>query len=208
MIKFNSFLMTAAILLVAISSAGQVIGKFTDARDNRTYKMVTIGTQTWMAENLAFKANSGCWAYDNDEYDYVKDYGYLYDWTTAKKVCPAGWHLPTDKEWLALIAYLGSGSIAAGKLKETMVFHWKAPNTKATNESRFSAFPGGLFDSSEKGGFGNINESGFWWSATEVSSTEGNGYELDYDYQSKDSELGDFYVFSKKDGLSVRCIKD
>jgi uncharacterized protein (TIGR02145 family) len=82
-------------------------GQLTDKRDGKTYKTVKIGNQVWMAENLAFKPSSGnYWAYDDDNSNVAK-YGYLYDWETALDVCPAGWHLPSDKEWPVLTDYLG-----------------------------------------------------------------------------------------------------
>ena len=56
--------------------------------------------------------------YDNSENN-CKIYGGLYHWTTAKNVCPAGWHLPDKADWDLLINYLGGRQIAGGKLKET-----------------------------------------------------------------------------------------
>ena len=82
-------------------------GTFTDSRDGKTYKTVKIGNQIWMAENLAYKAEVGCYAYDDNEKK-VDVYGYLYNWKTAIQVCPDGWHLPNNEEWKELLDYLGS----------------------------------------------------------------------------------------------------
>ena len=86
---------------------------FTDERDGKTYKLVKIGKQVWMAENLADKANKGCWAYNQDTSN-VSKYGYLYNYETAKNVCPDGYHLPTKSEFETLLKnYGGSKDFAA-----------------------------------------------------------------------------------------------
>jgi uncharacterized protein (TIGR02145 family) len=115
--KNRSFLLTLAIVFIALSSLAQEAGTFTDPRDGKTYNTIKIGTQTWMAENLAYKAGNGCWAYD-DNPENVAKYGYLYYYETAKTVCPEGWHLPGDMEWNILVKYLGGDKVAGGKLKE------------------------------------------------------------------------------------------
>src|SRR5664279_319762 len=121
--KKKSLLMTIVILNIAVSLIGQVNDTFKDSRDGKIYRMVKIGTQTWMAENLAFKTENGCLAYDNNESN-VKSYGYLYNWETATKACPSGWHLPSEKEWAILTTWLGGDSLAHLKLLETGTMHW------------------------------------------------------------------------------------
>lgn len=141
--KTKSFLTTIVILAISFCLVAQPTGTFTDPRDGKVYKTVKIGTQTWMAENLDFKAESGCWAYNNDQNN-VKTYGYLYNWKTAKKVCPSGWHLPSKDEWSALLTYFGGEESAGDKLKEAGTVHWQKPVSAATNESGFTAIPGGF----------------------------------------------------------------
>ncbi len=180
-------------------SASLSYGLMTDNRTRKTYKTIKIGTQTWMAENLAFKASSGCWAYDNDESN-IDKYGYLYNWETAKKVCPSGWHLPSDAEWTKLTNYLGGEDVAGGKLKSKI--GWKSPGTGATNSSGFSALPGGnRFD--YDGTFNYVGRNGYWWSTTEDSSN--NAYNRYLNYDNADAYR---YLFNKSNGFSVRCIRD
>ena len=198
-------------------------GSFKDQRDGKTYKTAKIGTQTWMAENLAFKAVSGCWAYD-DEPANVTTYGYLYNWETTKKVCPAGWHPPSYQEWATLNKYLAPDSVAGGKLKEAGTAHWKNSNTRATNETGFTALPGG--QRGEDGSYTQLGFAGSWWTTTDYLSTLGA--------QKPDPEMidqlkilaADFTIFNRDDdfkemnsylfsnianqtiGFSVRCIQN
>ncbi len=184
-------------------------GSFTDSRDDKTYKTVVIGTQTWMAENLAYKAGNGCLAYNNIESN-VKIYGYLYNWEVANKVCPAGWHLPSEKEWSVLTEYLGGDSAAHDKMKEVGTKHWKEPDTFVNNASGFTALPGGFFEYfsfGKKLKFGYMATYAYWWSST---TEPGENNYLNACFR----VIGDYYKNEKLDyatkerGSSVRCIKD
>ena len=191
--------------------------------DGNVYNTVTIGSQVWMAENLkTTKYNDGtaiplvtdstswsnlttpgyCW-YNNDEAGYKNVYGALYNWFTVNtgKLCPIGWHVPTDAEWTTLTDYLGGESVAGGKLKETGTTHWLSPNTGATNETGFTALPGGYRAGS--GYFNHVGSYGHWWSATEGSAGNAWGRYVGYD-NSNVYGLSD----SKQAGFSVRCVKD
>ncbi len=191
----------------------------TDA-DGNVYTSVTIGTQVWMIENLkTTKFNDGtdiplitdntawsnlttpayCW-YDNNDLTYKTDYGALYNWYAVNtgKLCPIGWHVPSIEEWITLIDYLGGYVIASGKLIETSTTHWQSPHTWVTNETNFTALPGGYRWSD--GTFSGINVEAYF-----LSSTADDGINLFI--ENGNSWIGEMTV-DNNNGLSIRCIKD
>ena len=174
-------------------------GTFTDVRDGKTYKTVQIGKQIWMAENLSYNPGNGSWAYDNNSSNEAI-YGRLYNWETAKTVCPSGWHLPSDSEWTQLTDYLGGEDIAGGKLKENGTSHWNPPNDGATNETGFTALPGGSY---YYGTFSYIGRYDTWWSATEL-----NPIYAWYRIMSFGSSSVLRYYSNEESGFSVRCLRD
>ena len=184
-----------------------VFNSFTDPRDGKVYKTVRIGDQDWMAENLAFKPDSGIYcAYDFDLSN-IETYGYLYDWETAMVVCPAGWHLPSIEEWNELKDYSG-GSLDAGReLKTTGTIEdgtglWHAPNICSDNRIGFSALPGGN-RISPHGNFEGQGSAGFWWSATERFA--GNAWSLVIN--NGIPHLANSYSYTDESN-SVRCVRD
>lgn len=179
---------------------------FKDSRDGRIYKTVSIDNRLWMAENLAFRPPGGnYWAYGNQKV-YAETYGYLYDWQAARDVCPAGWRLPTEAEWAELIEFLGGWNVAGGKLKasgttEAGTGLWQAPNTGASNETGFTALPGG--GRYHDGAFGSLGSYGIWWSDTELDATKALYLSLGYN-------RSDAYrsSYDKGYGFAVRCLKE
>jgi len=169
-------------------------GSFTDPRDGKVYKTVKIGRQTWMAENLNYEVE-GSKSYDNDPAN-AKKYGQLYDWETAIRVCPPGWHLPSDKEWQELVNFAGGDKVAGKKLKATSGWN---NNSNGTDDYGFAALPGSFCTSIGFGtGFGS---RGLWW-----SSTEGILFSW---YRYIDSEYNVIRSEEPKDSFfSVRCVKD
>ena len=175
----------------------KAISYFTDPRDMQTYRIVKIGSQIWMAENLNYAAiNSVC--YENDITN-AKKYGRLYDWNTAKKICPIGWHLPNNDEWQILINFAGSNSVAGNKLKAKE--DWNN-NGNGTDDYGFAALPGGLLNLNA-GGFIALGYKSVWWSDTEINSNKVSSKGIDHDGN---------HVFQGTEDkaymLSVRCIKD
>ncbi len=172
--------------------------EMTDERDNQTYKTIQIGTQTWMAENLNYETDNS-WCYDNDPGN-CNTYGRLYDWDTARKACPDGWHLPSDAEWTTLTDFLGGINVAGGKMKSTSNL-WDAPNTDATNESGWSGLPGGYRH--YVAGFSLLGRYGSWWSSSEGNA--GHAWSLTLGYYYGLVYRNDFV---KEFGFSVRCLRD
>jgi uncharacterized protein (TIGR02145 family) len=194
--------------------------------NGHTYSTIVLGNgQEWMAENLRTTsyANgdpipnkisdvswqnsvSGAWSHYQNNSQYDSTYGKLYNWyavADGRNICPTGWHVPLDAEWTALTTYLGGTSVAGGKMKSTGTRYWLGPNQNATNESGFSALPGGA--RADDGSFdhlilGPIRSAGTWWSGgAGVSRTR----KLRHD--SGGVGVGN-YAYTV--GFCVRCIKD
>jgi uncharacterized protein (TIGR02145 family) len=192
--------------------------------DGNVYYTVTIGTQTWMAENLKTtrygngdligttipatlditgeSAPEYQWAYDDNEGN-VLMYGRLYSWyavSDSRSISPVGWHVPSDVELATLISYLGSGS-AGAKIRETGTSHWSGPNSGATNETDFTALPSGMRYAN--GTFDEIGRYGNWWCSVEHSAAEANFFGVG-------SIEGYIYggYYTKANAYAVRCLKD
>ncbi len=154
--------------------------------------------------------------YNNNEGN-VATYGRLYNWYAvddSRNIAPEGWHVPTDEEWKQLEMYLGMsqaeadadaldwrGTDEGGKLKETGTTHWNSPNEGATNESGFTALPGGFRHHS--GNFGNMGYYAYFWSSTETSSSY--AWYRNLGYSGSQVYRSNYY---KQDGFSVRCVRD
>ncbi len=210
-----------SIIYPPIFSPGSTYGTMTDQEGN-TYKTITIGTQTWMAENLRStkyrngdlipEVENNSWmdldsgargTYNNStDISQIRVYGRLYNFFTivdSRNLAPTGWHVPTDAEWTVLSTYLGGESVAGGKLKETGTTHWMSPNVSANNTSGFTALPGGQMTHM----FTSFGEFGVFWTSTEIYTqnaygryVQGNSANVMRDYMNKTC------------GFSVRCVKD
>jgi len=195
--------------------------------DGNEYKTVVIGTQEWMVGNLkTTKFNDGteielitdgvtwanilssayCW-YDNDEIANKEDYGALYNWyaVNSRKLCPIGWHVPDYYDITDLINYLGGYDIAGGKLKEIGFTHWNEPNEGATNETGFTALPGGyrIGGYQTYGEFRSKQSAGYFWTLTPIGGTKHWYWVITGKIELKGSSTD-----VKRMGYSIRCIKD
>jgi uncharacterized protein (TIGR02145 family) len=171
----------------------------TDKRDNKKYKTVIMGTQTWMAENLNYN-EGGSKCYDNDESNCQK-YGRLYNWSTAMKACPNGWHLPSRDEWRKLVDFAGGGEIARRDLKAASGWN---NNGNGTDEFGFSALPSGSgISSGIKEAFRGVGRGGHWWSASRLGSNSAYHRCLDCIFGMDGSSRGIEFEF-----FSVRCLQD
>lgn len=198
----------------------------TDA-DGNVYETLVYGTQEVMKQNLKTSKycngdaienvtdfnlwsnlSTGAWCYYNNDVANNSVYGKLYNFYTvsdSRNVCPCDWHVPTEAEWDVLLNFLGgpgSAQNVGGKMKEAGFAHWQSPNLGATNESNFTALPGGgRFPFSN---FYNIGQYCDLWTSTVYDTN--NSYKRDLGYSgnvfSGSTNLG------KKSGISIRCMKN
>lgn len=197
--------------------------------DKNSYKVVRIGNQCWMADNLKSTHYSDgseieeTYAYNDDESN-VENYGRLYSWSAAMKgadesdkvpsgvqgACPEGWHLPSDAEWGVLEKRLGvptphlkrqgwDASEVGGRLKSREL--WEAPNDGATNDRKFSAVPSGSKNAA--GAFTGLKTHSFYWSSSMLFSLTTWGRGLS-------STNAGIYRFNDdpSSAFSIRCVKD
>jgi uncharacterized protein (TIGR02145 family) len=161
---------------------------YTDQRDGTKYKLIKIGKQIWMAENLAYKVETACWAYDDDNSN-VSKYGYLYNYETAKNVCPTtdGWRLPTKSDFDELLQNTGNNH---GERYTTLMKNGK---------SGFATLNSGWRNLNDT--YSHLGKYAAFVSATETD--EKNAWVLYFDGMNA-------YPFglTKGMGYSVRCIKD
>ena len=194
--------------------------------DGNIYNTVTIGTQTWIKENLkTTRYNNGVtipttslpvnndptilyqWAYDQDTNN-INTYGRLYTWNVASsndKVCPLGWKVPNNADWNTLKSFLGGDSIAGGKMKEIGITHWLATDSSVDNSSGFTGLGSG--SRGNPSGFNHLGTIGSFWSSTPFgtigSFPRGNVYSL----RSHNNTFASSVAVANN-GKAIRCIKD
>ena len=200
-----------------------VDGWMVDPRDKQIYRVVTIGEQTWMAENLNYKTeNSWCGGGSVENEGDCSKYGRLYTWAAAvgksedecgygktcglsgkvRGVCPEGWHLPDTTEWSKLFTAVGGKGTAGKKLKSLTGWNdYNGTSGNGTDDYGFSAFPAGNRRSS--GYFSNEGDNAYFWSAAESGSN--SAYSMGLRYIDEDAYL---YYSNKYSAFSVRCLKD
>jgi uncharacterized protein (TIGR02145 family) len=182
-----------------------------------------LGNQIWFAENLrttryangieiplilgnnAFKVytkGARCY-YENDE-QLIPVFGMMYNWYAAVdscRLCPEGWHVPSDEEWEILIDFLGGAEIAGGKMKSTDTSLWKSPNVGATNESGFSVLPGGYRD--HNGIYNGRGSWGIFWSTTVYNYLSARVRITEARHEKAYSDFS-----TNEHAFYVRCVKD
>ena len=224
-----SVLIVSGFILILLSSCKKKDETSTAVidKDGYEYKTVTIGTQVWLAENLrttkylngdpigtTIPASLNITSESTPEYQWasggnesnVGTYGRLYTWyavTDSRKICPTGWHVPIDEEFATLTTYLQGDTIAGKKLKEYGTTHWANPNTGATNQSGFTALPGG-YRYWFNGTFQGESMTSYWWTSTENTNDLTQAW---YRQLSATQNLVYRGVVEKQAGKYVRCVK-
>ena len=190
-----------------------------DHRDYHIYRTVTIGSQTWMAENLNYATAEGCYCYGETESEKAANcaiYGRLYTWNVAETICPAGWHLPDTTEWQKLATNVDESLSGVwvneenfvGKILKS-VNRWNdkgdGESGNGTDDFVFKALPGGAYDPSE-GGFVSMGNYAEFWTSSERKDLDSKAWRIELGY-SRDY-AGLYGGATKSTAMSVRCVKD
>jgi uncharacterized protein (TIGR02145 family) len=224
---FTLFILISCSYAQKMTGSSLKVGQVADI-DGNVYKTVKIGDQWWMAENLKVtryrngdeipektdddewdSSTGGRCSYKNDSANFAI-YGALYNWfavNDSRILAPEGWHVPTDEEWQELIDNLGGDTLAGGKMKSTGTIKngdglWRGSDENTTNESGFSALPGGYRYS--HGVFDGVGSNAYFWSATE--SRGGNAW-YRYLYYGTTNVYRDDSDW-RQAGYSIRCVAD
>ena len=224
----TKILLFIALLLSIFDSSKNANSQTVTDIDGNVYNQVTIGTQTWLKENLTVtKYKNGdligttvpdtldISGQTEPKYQWPsggKDstlalYGRLYTWyaaTDSRNICPSGWHVHTKDELMTLINYVCGIDSAGGKLKEMGTSHWTSPNTGADNSFGFSDLPGGYRNPSWNPRYLGVGSGGFWWSSSIFFSTYGN--QLNIDNDNADIKAVTNNGNAMNSGLSIRCL--
>ena len=168
-----------------LSFQAPTFGQFIDLRDGHRYRTIRIGDQEWLADNLAYRADSS-YCYDDHPFP-CRRYGRLYIWSSAQNACPNGWRLPTQSEWNTLYRLFPNGIDAYKALTKngTAGLEVKLAGWRSSNENYLHA-----------------GERAYFWSAEEVSDSEARCYRFDLKDQIMSS-----HNTTKNQGFSCRCIR-
>ncbi len=191
--------------------------------EGNLYQTVINCNQTWTKSNLNVSKyrngdvipqvtdfqqwknlTTGAWCYFDNDPANGAIYGKLYNWYAVndpRGLAPAGYHIPSVVEWTTLKTCLGGENVAGGKMKATGTTLWLSPNTAATNSSGFTGLP--LGRRGGDGGFSSFSRQGIWWSSLEQDAYTAWDVNLIFDSASAYTS-----TLSKKQGCSVRCVKD
>jgi uncharacterized protein (TIGR02145 family) len=222
----SSLMVSSSSVQSSSSSVGLCAGKslasnqFCDERDGQVYKKVVIGSQTWMAQNLNYEIPSGSLCYDNNSYNCTV-YGRLYSWYTAMQggepsnttpsgvqgVCPIGWHLPSNAEWIILSDYVNANNGADGVGKSLRAYSSLWPWNNGTNQFGFTALPSGFYGPFGYNGhytYQLVDEEAFFWTSSYYSGfyVYRSIHSYDYDHLAAVNE------HKPQIAYAVRCVKD